>query len=74
MGTPLLVNVVAGRPAYRRRFPTGLLLHGDVTLLITALSDLLDDAVSYKPAPAPPAAGRHDRRPYRALRFSSNPR
>ena len=38
--------------------PTGLLLHGDATLLITALSNLLDNAVSYSPPGSPVSISR----------------
>jgi two-component system sensor histidine kinase SenX3 len=38
--------------------PSGLLLHGDATLLITALSNLLDNAVSYSPPGSPVSISR----------------
>jgi two-component system sensor histidine kinase SenX3 len=38
--------------------PSGLLLNGDATLLITALSNLLDNAVSYSPAGSPVSVSR----------------
>jgi len=38
--------------------PTGLRLHGDATLLITALSNLLDNAVSYSPPGSPVSISR----------------
>jgi two-component system, OmpR family, sensor histidine kinase SenX3 len=38
--------------------PSGLLLHGDATLLITALSNLLDNAVSYSPPGSPVSLSR----------------
>jgi two-component system sensor histidine kinase SenX3 len=38
--------------------PTGLQLHGDATLLITALSNLLDNAVSYSPPGSPVSISR----------------
>jgi two-component system, OmpR family, sensor histidine kinase SenX3 len=38
--------------------PTGLLLHGDATLLITALSNLLDNAVSYSSPGSPVSISR----------------
>jgi two-component system, OmpR family, sensor histidine kinase SenX3 len=38
--------------------PSGLLLNGDATLLVTALSNLLDNAVSYSPAGSPVSVSR----------------
>ena len=38
--------------------PSGLLLHGDATLLITALSNLLTNAVSYSPPGSPVSISR----------------
>ncbi len=38
--------------------PSGLLLHGDATLLVTALSNLLDNAVSYSPPGSPVSLSR----------------
>jgi len=38
--------------------PSGLLLHGDVPLLVTALSNLLDNAVSYSPSGSPVSVSR----------------
>jgi two-component system sensor histidine kinase SenX3 len=38
--------------------PSGLVLHGDATLLVTALSNLLDNAVSYSPPGSPVSISR----------------
>lgn len=38
--------------------PSGLLLNGDATLLVTALSNLLDNAVSYSPPGSPVSVSR----------------
>jgi two-component system sensor histidine kinase SenX3 len=38
--------------------PSGLLLHGDATLLVTALSNLLDNAISYSPPGSPVSISR----------------
>jgi two-component system sensor histidine kinase SenX3 len=38
--------------------PSGLILHGDATLLVTALSNLLDNAVSYSPPGSPVSISR----------------
>ncbi len=38
--------------------PSGLLLNGDATLLVTALSNLLDNAVSHSPAGSPVSVSR----------------
>src|ERR671939_267348 len=38
--------------------PSGLVLHGDATLLVTALSNLLDNAVSYSPSGSPVSISR----------------
>ncbi|MBV9010473.1 MAG: sensor histidine kinase [Pseudonocardiales bacterium] len=38
--------------------PSGLLLNGDATLLVTALSNLLDNAVSYSPPGSPVSISR----------------
>jgi two-component system, OmpR family, sensor histidine kinase SenX3 len=38
--------------------PSGLLLDGDATLLVTALSNLLDNAVSYSPPDSPVSVSR----------------
>jgi two-component system sensor histidine kinase SenX3 len=38
--------------------PSGLLLDGDATLLVTALSNLLDNAVSYSPSGNPVSVSR----------------
>jgi two-component system, OmpR family, sensor histidine kinase SenX3 len=38
--------------------PSGLLLKGDTTLLVTALSNLLDNAVSYSPSGSPVSVSR----------------
>ncbi|MGH3883168.1 MAG: sensor histidine kinase [Pseudonocardiaceae bacterium] len=38
--------------------PSGLLLDGDATLLVTALSNLIDNAVSYSPAGSPVSVSR----------------
>jgi two-component system, OmpR family, sensor histidine kinase SenX3 len=38
--------------------PSGLLLDGDATLLVTALSNLLDNAVSYSPSGSPVSVSR----------------
>jgi len=38
--------------------PSGLLLHGDATLLVTALSNLLDNALSYSPPGSPVSISR----------------
>ncbi len=38
--------------------PSGLLLNGDATLLVTALSNLLDNAVSYSPSGSPVSVSR----------------
>ncbi len=38
--------------------PSGLLLHGDATLLVTALSNLIDNAVSYSPPGSPVSISR----------------
>ena len=49
-----MVNVVTPSLTYRPL----LVLHGDATLLVTALSNLLDNAVSYSPSGSPVSISR----------------